>query len=75
MDDFQEWKKKGLGAYRDGRVSAQVEQGVQEHGAVAGGQHESVAVEPEGVGRVVVHELVEQQVSHGRASHGHAWVP
>lgn len=42
---------------------------------MASRQHESVTVEPEGVGRVVVHELVEEQVGHGCAAHWHSWVP
>ena len=42
---------------------------------MASRQHKSVAVEPEGVGGVVVHKLSEEQVGHGCASHGHAWVP
>jgi len=63
------WKGEAHGY---GGVSAQVQQGVQQHGAMTGGQHESVAVEPEGVGGVVMHELVEEQVANGRASHGHA---
>ena len=62
-------------AYADRGVAAQVKEGVQQHGAVASRQHKSVAVEPEGVCRVVVHELIEEQVGHGGTSHGHAWVP
>lgn len=53
---------EGMCAYADRGVAAQVEKGVEQHGAVASRQHESVAVEPEGIGRVVVHKLVEQQV-------------
>lgn len=53
---------EGMHAYADRGVATQVEEGVEQHGAVASRQHESVAVEPEGIGRVVMHELVEQQV-------------
>ena len=51
-----------------------MKEGVQQHGAVASREHKSVTIEPEGVGRVVVHEFVEEQVRHGCTSHGHAWV-
>ena len=54
----------------DAVVSGEVEQGVLEHASVAGGEDEAVAVEPVGVLGVVAHDLVVEDVSHGRASHG-----
>lgn len=50
-------------------VAQQVEQGVLEHGAVAGGQHEAVAVGPLGILGVGGEEVLERDVSHGGAAH------
>jgi len=55
-------------------VSGEVEQGVLEHAAVAGGENEAVTVEPVGVLGVVAHDLVVEDVAHGRAAHGEARV-
>lgn len=54
----------------DAIVAGKVEESVLEHTAMAGGQDEAVAVEPVGVLRVVPHDLVVEDVSHGRATHG-----
>ena len=50
-------------------VAGEVEQRVQEHRGVAGGQHESVAVGPEGVGGVVLEEPVPQRIGHRGGAH------
>lgn len=60
--------------YADGFISAQVEQGVQEHGSMSSRENESVTVEPERVRGIVVHELSPEQVGHGSTSHWHAWM-
>ena len=54
---------------------AAVQQRVDQHAAVAGGQHEAVAVEPLGVLGVVLEELVPQGVAHRGTTHGQAGVP
>ena len=53
-------------------VAGEVKQRVKEHAAVTGRQHEAVSVEPLGVLRVVVQELVPQRISHGCAAHRQA---
>ena len=49
-----------------------MQQGVQQHGAVAGGQHEAVAVVPLGGFGVEIHLLAPHGVGHGGGAHGHA---
>ena len=55
-------------------VTGEVQQRVQQHAAVAGRQHEAVAVEPLGVLGVVLEELVPEGVTHGCAAHRQAGV-
>src|ERR1700710_1511472 len=45
---------------------------VEEHGGVTVGEDEAVAVDPFGVGRIVLHELVIEQVGDGGAGEGRA---
>jgi hypothetical protein len=56
--------------YLDAVVSGEVEQSVLEHAPVAGGENKAVAVEPVRVLGVVAHDLIVEDVSHGRAPHG-----
>ena len=51
-----------------------MQQRIEQHAAVSGGQHEAVAVEPLGVLWVVVQELVPQRIAHGCAAHRQAGV-
>ena len=55
-------------------VARQVQRRVQEHRAVAGAEHEAVAIGPVRIGRVVVHVAREEQVRRGRHRHRHARV-
>jgi len=55
-------------------VSGEVQQGVQQHARVAGGEHEPVAVRPRRVGRVVAQMAGEEGVGHRRRAHRHAGV-
>ncbi len=55
-------------------VPGQVEHGVQQHGTMAGGEHETVAVGPCGVLGIVSHNAGPDSVSQGRGFHGHAGV-
>ena len=43
-------------------VAREVQRGVEEHGPVAGAEHEAIAVRPLGVGGVVLHDPREEQV-------------
>ena len=54
--------------------AAEVELGVEGDASVAARQHEAVAGDPLGVGRVVAHDLLEEQVRHRREAHGGAGV-
>ena len=49
-------------------VAGQVQQGVQEHRPVAGGQDETVPVRPEGVLRIVTHRFTVDETAELRAS-------
>jgi hypothetical protein len=53
-------------------VTGQVQQGVDEHRAVAVGQHEAVAIGPGGVRRVVAEEIVPQHLRYVRHAHRRA---
>ena len=53
-------------------VAGQVEQGVEQHRAVPGGEHEAVAVRPVRIGRVVLQVARPQHVRHGRCAHRQA---
>ena len=55
--------------------ATEVELDVERQAAVAAGQHEPVPTGPVGIGRVVPHHLLEQQVRRGREAHGGAGVP
>ena len=55
-------------------VAGQVQQRVLQHGAVAVGQHEAVAVEPLGIGRVVPEEIVPYHLGNVGHAHRHARV-
>ena len=50
-------------------VAGQVQQGVEQHRAVPGRQHEAVAVRPAGIGRVVPQEARPEHVGHRRGAH------
>ena len=54
--------------------AAQVELDVEGQAGVAAGQHEAVPAGPVGVGRVVPHHLLEQQVRHRGQAHRRAGV-
>ncbi len=54
------------------RVAGQVEQRIEQHRAVAGRQHEAVAVGPVGMLGVVLEEPGPQDRGHVRHAHGHA---
>ena len=53
-------------------VAEEVQQAVHQHGAMAGGEHEAVAVDPLGVGGVVLHLLAPQRIGGRSRAHGHA---
>ncbi len=56
------------------RVAREVKQAVEQHGAVAGGEHEAVAIGPVRVRGIELHVLHPERVSHGRSAHGHTGV-
>jgi hypothetical protein len=59
--------------FRIHRLDAgQMQKRPQEHGRVAVGQHEAVAVGPDGIGGVEAHHPVPQDVCHRRHSHRRA---
>ena len=55
-------------------VTGQVQQTVQQHGAVTGGQNEAVAVRPVRFGRVELQKLGKQNGRDVRHAHRHAGV-
>ena len=60
---------------RDVLVAGQIEQRVQQHRAVAGRQHEAVAIGPLGSCGIELQEAREQHGGHVRHSHRHAGMP
>ena len=55
-------------------VTCQVQQGIDQHGAVSVGQHKAVTVWPQRVGRVVAQVAVPQNLGHLSHAHGRTWV-
>jgi hypothetical protein len=60
--------------HRHGLEAGQVKQGIEQHRAVAGRQHEAVAVGPVGLARVELQELAPQHGRHVGHAHRHALV-
>ena len=56
-------------------VARQVQRRVQQHGAVAVGQHHPIPVPPVRIARVVPQHLTPQHLRHVREAHGHAGMP
>ena len=56
-------------------VAGEVEEAVEQHGGVAGGEHKAVTVGPGGVGGVVAEEARPEHVGHGRGAHRSAGMP
>ena len=56
------------------RIAGEIEQRIEQHRAVAGRQHEAVAVRPVGIGGVEAHRLAEQHSGDIRHAHRHAGV-
>ena len=56
------------------RIAGEIEQRVEQHRAVAGREHEAVAVRPIGMGRVELQEAREQHGGHVGHAHRHAGV-
>ena len=57
------WRKRLISSIVIGLVAGEIEQGVDQHRAVARRQHEAVAIRPFRIGRIEFQELREQ---HGR---------
>ena len=55
-------------------IARQVQQGIEQHAAMPGGQHKAIPVEPLGILGIVAHHLVPQGIAHGRGPHGQAGV-
>ncbi len=65
---------EGLDVIQGQIVPGQVEERVEQHGTVASGKHEAVAIRPLGVARIVREVLLPKYVGHGRGTHGQARV-
>jgi len=55
-------------------VAAQVQQGIEQHGAVPVGEHEAIAIRPGGIRGIVLEEVVPQHFGDVRHAHGRAGV-
>ena len=60
--------------HRDGLVAGQVQQGVEQHGAVPGGKDKAIPVRPVRTGGVELQELGPEHGGDVRHTHGHALV-
>src|SRR5882724_10155000 len=58
-----------------GAYAGQVDHRVQQHGGVAVREHETVAVRPQRIFRVIAQELLPEGVRGRRQRHGRPWVP
>jgi hypothetical protein len=61
--------------HRHGLEAGQVQQGIDQHRPMAGGEHEAVAVGPVWLGGVVLEELGPEHGGHVGHAHGHPLVP
>jgi hypothetical protein len=55
-------------------IAQQIERGIEEHRAMAGGEHETIAIRPVGGGRVEFQNAGEQNRRHIGEAHGQAGV-
>ena len=55
-------------------VAGEVKQAVQQHRTVPGREHETIAVEPAGIGGIVFEEPGPQHIGHRRGAHRHSRV-
>ena len=51
-------------------LAREIEEGVEQHGAVTGGEHETVPIRPERVGHVIFHDLGEEHGGDVGGAHG-----
>src|SRR5215469_17729615 len=58
----------------DGSDFGQVEQGIKQHGRMANGQHEAIAVRPHGILRIEAKELLPESIGYRRHRHGSSWM-
>ena len=56
-------------------IAREVQQGVEQHRAVPGREHEAVAIGPVRISRVVLQEVCPQDICHPRRAHRHAGMP
>ena len=56
------------------RIAGEIQHGVQQHRAVSVREHKAVAVLPQGVPRVVAHDIAPQHLGDVGHAHGHAGV-
>ena len=56
-------------------ITGEVQQAVQQHRSVPRREHEAIAVEPFGIGRIVFEEPGPQHIRHRRGTHRHSRVP
>ena len=66
------WRKRLISLDRHVRIAGQIEQRIEQHRAVAGRQHEAVAVGPARVGGIEFEELREQHRRDVGHAHRHA---
>ena len=66
------WRKCLISSMRHASIAGQMQQRVEQHRAVAGRQHEAVAVGPVRIGRVELQELREQHGGDVGHAHRHA---
>ena len=56
------------------RIAGEVEESIEESGAMAGREHETVAIRPSRILGMMFQEFCPEKVSHGRGPHGHSRV-
>ncbi len=56
------------------RIPRQIQERVQQHRTVTVRKHEAVAVDPEGIARIVLEKVAPQNLRNVGHAHGHAWM-
>src|SRR6202035_116546 len=55
-----------------GANTGEMQGGIEEHGGVAGGENEAIAILPERIGGVIAKKTLPQRIDHGSQTHGSA---
>jgi len=55
-----------------GADTGEMQRGVEKHGSVAGGEDETIAIGPEGIGGIIAKKILPERIDDGSQTHGGA---